>query len=236
MILFNLTDQQWQVVVQAEKRRVGWLRRSIRSVLRSATNRVLEPPWMQRVKSRSHMLWLLRTVLAESPVNTQPRAGPSQLQQIPTTHPALWCGSCFQDLAGARVVKGLGLQLWKVLPRLRLREVYEIVGLPPKKIQPATSEAIHAAGAKRLATAVAAALAADPALKGNKREEVTARRVVAHIANTAGISPAEVTWALGLHPRSVYAIVKQDVDRAAVRAACIRIALENTVASDLSTR
>jgi hypothetical protein len=90
---------------------------------------------------------------------------------------------------------------------------------------------IRAAGATRLAAAAAAALAADPDLKGNRPEEVTARRVVAHVAYQAGISLAEVTWALGLHPRSGYAIAKRNVDRACVRAACVRVALENTIGS-----
>jgi hypothetical protein len=69
----------------------------------------------------------------------------------------------------------------------------------------------------------------DPDLVGNKPEVVQARSVVVQLARECGMSPGDVAWALRLHPRSLWRLARQTVAPRVLRAARMRIALEDEV-------
>jgi hypothetical protein len=145
-------------------------------------------------------------------------------------HPALWSGSCFLDLVGARVVDGLRLRIDEALPRLQTREIFEAVGLGSiRELRPANDHEIRAAGAKHLVAAVAAATAVGPVLSGRKAETIRVRRVAAYLAHLAGIAASEVAWALDVTPRAVQKLVRAPVDPKVVRASRLMLSVENLV-------
>lgn len=163
------------------------------------------------------MRWLVRYLL------TQPE------KHGLDTHPALWTGSCFADIIGARTLPGLQLQLGNALPRFRARSAYEAVGLPATAIAPATNAEIRVLGASGLTAAAAAAVAVDALLRGNQPAVASARRVAVRLATKAGISAEEVAWALGVSTRAVRRLRGQAVEEAAAATVRRRVALERFV-------
>jgi hypothetical protein len=145
------------------------------------------------------------------------------------THPALWTGSCFQDIAGARVIEGMRLQLDVVLPRFRIQTAYEATGLPPKEIKPVNDSTIRAAGATRLVSAAGAALAVGPPLVGKTALLVRARHAVAQIARKVGIPHGEVAWALGITERAARRLLDLPIEKEKLHAIRMRLALEDIV-------
>jgi len=145
-------------------------------------------------------------------------------------HPAMWSGSCFQDLVGARRVEGLRPCFFEVLPRLRLDEVCQMAGLPRGRIEPASAQQVRHAGAGRLAKAAGAALAVGPELQGKTKWVTQARRAVAQIAMQTGIGLDEVAWALDISPKAVRNLLRAHLEEEILPAVYTRLALEDVVA------
>lgn len=219
MVLFCIVDDHVHVVVLETRTRTGRLARAIVLSLGSVAATQIESARIRPVETRSHLQWLVRYLLTQTDHHGL------------TLHPALWSGSCFQDLVGARVVPGLRIRIREALPRLRLKDVFQMVGLAPVKIQPAPNEWVRSAGAGRLVAIASAALCAAPALTGNPPTVVTARRAVAQIAHEADMAVAEVAWALGVSARSVRRLLVPEVQGVVVRSVRIRLSLENMVQS-----
>jgi hypothetical protein len=138
LVLFCIVDDHLHAVLLAALERIGQLRSALSRALGLAGSSV------KQVESRSHMQWLVRYLV------TQPA------HHKLCDHPALWSGSCFQDLVGARALDGLRLRLAEALPRLRLEELCEMAGLGWRVPVPVDDQAVRAAGAPRLAAAAAA--------------------------------------------------------------------------------
>jgi len=192
--------------------RVAW---SVLRGLRAVATTHVEPARLRGVESRRHLQWLVRYVLGQAGHHDLPG------------HPALWSGSCFQDLVGARAV--LRLRLGEVLPRLRLRTAYEAVGLPTREIELAGDETVRRCGAGRLVAAAAAAQAVDPALPGRVDAVVRARRAACALAREVGLSTVDLAWALGVSPRAVRRAAVKGADGGLLATVRRRLALEESV-------
>ena len=217
LVLFCIVDDHVHSVVRADRARAGRLAQAILRSLRSIAAATIHSTHIRSVEDRSHLEWLVKYLL------TQPK------RHEMATHLALWSGSCFQDLARARIVEGMRLQLCNVLPRFRIRTAYEAVGLPPREIAPAQDPAVRAAGAARLVSAAGAALAVNPSLSGNTDPIVRARRAVVQVAHKVDISFAEVAWALGITRRSAMRLVESPAEDDVQQAIRRRLAIEDVV-------
>ncbi len=125
----------------------------------------------------------------------------------------------------------MSLCIAAALPRWRLRRAYGAVFLPETPLEPADDARVRALGAVRLAAASASAVGADPALGGKGAAEVLARRATAVLATAVGIPNSEVAYALGMHPIASSRLRHRPVDERVLRAARLRISLEDAVAA-----
>jgi len=216
LVLFCIVDDHLHVVVQARRAQAGRLAQALALGLAPVAATPLGAAHLQPVEDRSHLLGLVRYLL------TLP--GKHGLGE----HPALWSGSCFQDIVGARVVAPLSTAT--SLPRLHLRELLPMVGLPPQPTTPLSDDALRALGASRVVAAVASALAVGPDLVGRAASVVAARRAAAALTAQAGIASAELCWALSVPARAASRLRAQAVDEHVLRAARLRLAIEEAVA------
>jgi len=221
LVLFGLVHEHGHPVAFATDRETGMLKRSLRVALGRVARQPIEKVWAEPVNGRSHMRALLRYVL------DQPRH-----HGLPD-HPALWSGSCFLDLVGARRVSGLALRLEEALPGLRLAELHEMVGLSPRPILPAGDDLVRELGASRLVAATAAALALVPPLRGVGRETVAARRLAVKIGRGAGIGWADLRRVLPVSDATLFRSGSGRSEDDLERAVRCRLALEERVALEL---
>jgi len=212
-----VVDDHVHFVAGCDRTRAGRFAHGLVRALRAVSSTHVDPARIRPVENRAHLQWLLRYVLSQTARHGLPE------------HPALWTGSCFQDLAGARFLDGFGLCTARVLPRLRLREILDIVGLPRAPIEPATGDEIRAAGAARLASAGAAALCVDPELAGRPAPVVHARRAIVQLGAKARIPTSELAWALRISRRSAQRLARPAVAPEVLRAIGIRLSLEQRV-------
>jgi len=216
--LFAIVDEHLHLVLFCDRQRAGRLARATLIAVRPLAAAVVEPAHRRAVQSRSHMSWLLDYLL------TQPRR-----HGLPV-HPAIWTGSPFPDLIGARQLPGLELKLRKALPRFRIRDLYRAVGLSPGgPLLPLPLETVRAQGIARLVAATTSALAVGPSLRGNRAELVHARRVAAQLAHQCGISLTDTAWALKLTPRAARRLLEPEQDSGPLEAVRLWLALENAV-------
>lgn len=143
---------------------------------------------------------------------------------------ALWTGSAFLDLIGARLLAGFDpVALRQELPRMRGRDLYEAVGLEPVELVLADDEALMRAGAARLAELAAAVYAVGPELSDRSDLTVKARSLAARLARALGIATDHIARFLGSSPRSARRLSRQAVEPRAVEALRRRLALEQRV-------
>ena len=223
-MLFAIVDDHVHLALTSDRTVAGRVARNGLVALRKLAAARLEPAHIRAIETRAHAQWLVTYLL------DQPRK-----HGLPA-HPALWSGSCFPDLAGARVVPGfsLGTRLAEALPRFRLREAYAAVGLPPTELAPVDGDRIRRLGADRLCRAAAAALAQPFPLHGKRAPTTLARAAACHLGRGSGIPTSELTHVLAITPQAVLRLAAQDVDPALLHAVSLRLALEETVTSTLS--
>lgn len=220
LALFSMVDEHLH--------QAAFTNSSAASKVSSSTKRTLAPVTATRfardtnirtVGHRGYMEYLLRYFLKQPSKHNSPG------------HPALWEGSCFLDLIGARLVKGLTLDIRRALPRFQEVDAYEHVGLPRVALTPVDPAVIGEAGALRLASAASAALAARPDLSGNAPTETTARRAIAHLGRWAGLHDSEIAAAMRVDRRSLRRLLARQVERKTLDVVRMRIGLENAVAA-----
>lgn len=218
-VIFGVVDDHLHDVVEAPDfegatRHSRRIRLSLRGVAQAAfNNRDIAP-----VESRSHLRALVRYVLTQ--VEHHGIA----------VHPALWSGSCFLDLAGARWLPGLTLRLKDALPRLAWRDLLEMVHLPYDPLRPVSNERLATFGVERIASAAASALNVSPRLAGRQPRVVLARRCVATLVREGRIPLGEMMRRLGWPPRSITRRAAAPVPGFALLAIRRRLALEELVA------
>ncbi|MBN1335945.1 MAG: hypothetical protein JXB39_08300 [Deltaproteobacteria bacterium] len=217
LVLFSVVDDHVHLVTLGD--RPGHLGRSVRLVLRP---HALVPPEAARVRpveGRSHLESLVRYLLGQ-PVH----------HGIPV-HPALWTGSCFLDLAGARLLPGFRDRLPELLPRLPRSAVFRAVGLPPDAVRPADDACIRTLGPARLHAAATAVVGLGPVLSGRAADVVAVRAAASALARGAGIATAESAHAFGLPLRTVQRLARSSIDPALSEAIRRRLTLEESVAA-----
>lgn len=220
LVLFCVADEHLHLVVLCAKASVGRVAEAFRRAVSHAAGASFEKPHVRPVESRAHLERLLPYVLNQ-PVH-------HNLGE----HPALYSGSCFQDLVGARALVPLQGQLRQVLPRLRQRELLSAVGLSVEDgpLVAVDAELVRRLGAHQLVISAAAALAADPLLRGQSRPVVRVRQAAARLGAWAGIAPREVAWALGLPTPSLRRLRLAPACSKTDRAVLLRLALLARVA------
>ena len=214
ILLFGLADDHLHLVSP----QAGPLARAVLLALRPLAASTLDPAHLRPVEDRTHLSWLVTYLLGQPDKHRLPG------------HPALWTGSCFPDLVGARrLFPGIAGRLAAQLPRYRLRQAYEHLGLAPAPLVPADDEATRAAGASRILAAAGAVLAAGPDLSGKTAERVLARKAAAIVAGQCGIHSTELAWALGQPARSARRLAGDAVEPALLTAVRLRLSLEDRV-------
>ena len=214
LALFNIVKEHKHALIrkQGSIKKLGG---DIKRALSAVSEEPLNDPWSERIEGTKHKEALLRYFLRQ----------PSHHDA--DEHDALWTGSCFLDLAGARIIDGLRLQIWDLLPNVSRSIIYRHVGLP--SVEPVTLEEIRMLGAVRLVAAASAALAADPRLLGKGKLERRGRSLAVELARRAGIPASEMRWALALPKTSYYRALEEPVNELDMRAVRKRLALEEAV-------
>jgi hypothetical protein len=115
LALFCLADDHAHVVSAGSRPETGHLGRAVRAALTHASGVAIDAARIRPVESRSHAEWLARRYIVGQPEKHGLR-----------DDPALYSGSCFQDLAGARRVVDVCIQ--QLLPRFRIGDVMPAVG------------------------------------------------------------------------------------------------------------
>jgi hypothetical protein len=217
LVLFCVVDEHLHAVLWGSLRRIGFLRSALTRSLQAHLEVPLQSSHLREVKTRAHLEWLVRYVL------TQPS------HHGLASPPALWTGSCFQDLLGARAIDGFQLRAREALPRLSLPAVCEMVGL--KRLPaPLGDPALREAGAKRLQEAASAALCIGPGLAGRSSLECHARDAITVLGEGAGIATNDLAWVTGVTANGIRRHRGATVDDALLRAVRVRLALEQAVA------
>lgn len=214
LVLFSFADEHGHIVVTCVVGEVGRIKRTIGRALPSLVAAPLGQLHVRPVENRAHLRRLVPYSL-----------GQTTHHQLPE-EPALFSGSCFQDLVGARVI-GPPLRIWDLLPRMCREDVASQLGLTASSIAPASDAVVRAAGAVRVVSAAAAATAAPPDMKGRADPVVAARLAALAVGDAAGISRAEMAWALEVTARGLRKIAERPADPATIRAVRVRLALED---------
>lgn len=218
--LFSIVDDHLHDVAEAPSLEMAnRLSRRLRLSLRA----VAQAPFLSRdvrpVAGRSHLKSLVRYLL------TQP-----EHHGLPF-HSALWSGSCFLDLAGARWIPSLDLRLKEALPRLQWFDLLEMLGLPRDPLSPLSDIQLVSLGTERIAQAAAAALNVGPDWAGRCQRTRLAKSCAVQLGRRAGMRVIDMARRLGWGERSVARYQTVVVPAPALMAVRRRLALEELVAS-----
>jgi hypothetical protein len=210
----------------ARARHPRHLARDVRRRVAAALPSVqLQTPHLQPIESRAHLERVVTYQLRQT----------AKHDVASTASAALWTGSCFLDLVGARLLPGFDASLLQAeLPRLRARLLFGAVGLAPVPLEPASNDTLRRAGAARLVTLAAAVYAVGPALVGRGRLVVAARALAVQVANRCGLPASEVRLLLGVNQSTTWRLTQRPTDPRAARALRLRLTLEQRVAASWS--
>jgi len=216
-LAFNLVDDHAHAGLVSPRPRL--LARDVRRALAAVRpDLVIEAPHLKPVDTRRYLRWLVTYFL------NQP------MKHDLDVHPALWTGSCFPDLVGARVLPEFSTTpLRAALPRLRVRDLFQDVGLDPVPLQPVDDDALLGAGAARLAELAASAYGVGPGLLGRSGPVVKARTLAAVLGVRLGLSRVQLSPFLTATPQAIGRLASRPVDSKGERALRLRFALEERV-------
>jgi hypothetical protein len=217
LAIFCIVDDHLHLVVVCSRPGAGRLAQAVERALGHLAASPFDPAHFEKVKDRRHLETLVGYVLGQPVRHGLP------------DHPALWTGSAFLDLVGARILPGLNLRLRQILPRLGTRPILRAVGLGGIDLRPLTLKDMREAGAHALAVSAAAALAAPPEPGDNATPSRLARRATVRLGRLSGFTVSEIATALGIHPRSVKRLAHRPVDDRILDAVRLRLALERHV-------
>jgi len=218
VLLFALVDDHLHAVLAALRARMA--ARGLRATLGAATPVALEEAHVRPVESRRHLESLVAYLLKQPTRHGLPEPA------------ALWSGSAFLDLVGARRLPGFDPRLLlRHLPRFRLRDVFPAVGLEPLPLRPAGDAALERLGPRRLVDLAAAVHVAPPDLSGRSDAVVAARALAIQTARGTGVSLARLAELLRLGRQTVWRLANRPLDPADLRALRLRLALEERAAA-----
>jgi hypothetical protein len=186
-----VVDDHVHVVFASDRPRL-YERGLVRVLRHLLPERPLLPPHLRSVESRTHHERLLAYLLRQPEKHGL------------ATPPALWEGSCFLDLVGARLLPRYELgSLRRALPRARLRQLMGHVGLPARRVEPAGDDLVHAAGPAGIARLAAGVYAVPPDMHGNRPERVAARTLAGRTCREVGYPLASLEPCLQATPRTL---------------------------------
>jgi len=219
LVAFSIVDDHLHVVVVCSREVAGRLSRAIVLGLRPIAGRSFEPSYIRPVESRAHLMRLLGYTIEQ-----------------PAKHglsvaPALWSGSSFSDIVGARAIEGLHLRVADVLPRYRRADAWAAAGLPRGGLAPLTDEGVRAAGLVSLIEAASFATCASPDLVDRTRHGVRARLAVTSLGRSAGFRVKNIAEALSSSPETVRRLGHRRLDERTAHATRLRMALTETFRS-----
>ncbi len=154
LILFCIVDEHLHVLLFGSRAEMGRFAQRLLLSLRALTSVPINPARIRTINGQNHLTNQVPYFLGQTEHHNLP------------IHPALWSGSCFVDLIGARRIDGNRLRLGDALPRMRLRDTYPMVELPRALLVPPNDRQIRQAGSFRLVSATSAALACETASRG----------------------------------------------------------------------
>lgn len=219
LVMFCVVDDHVHVIVICDERDCWVHARSFKLSMAAVAAVPTKPVHIEPVHGRNHMESVHRYVLRQPSHHGLPG------------HQALWTGSCFPDLVGARWIPNLDLRIADVLPRYGAEHACRKVGLSIQDLAPLPLDEVRSAGPRALALASAAACASDPATKSKNAQSVLARRVACTLARQSGMPTKEIAWALDLHPSNARKLVAKPPPTSALLAARRRLALERAAAT-----
>jgi hypothetical protein len=214
IVVFCLVDEHVHVAVTGDRSKAGRFSRSILLATRPWTAVALEPAEITPVTNRFHLQRLVPYVL-----------GQPMRHRLPV-HPALWSGSCFVDLIGARAIEGLNLLVARLLPRFRLRDALCAVGLPKAELKAPSIDEIRRLGAFRVTQAAAAALCVPHPLQGTTTPTSLARAAACQVAHVAGIPRSELSHSLRITRRAIRKLLNKPINGRVLRSVHRRLGLE----------
>jgi hypothetical protein len=217
LLLFSLVDDHLHTALSGD--RLGLLARDLRWVLRRyRPDLALDPAHVKPVETRSHLTWLVAYLLRQP-----------EKHGLAGVHPAIYGGSCLQDLVGARLLTGFSPGLLRAeLPRLTQRELLPMVGLTEDRLAPASDEDLRRGGVARLVDLAAATLAVAPDFRGRDAVTVRARVLAARLSNHLEFAAREVGRLLQVTLRAVHRFANdRDEDPRAENALRLRSSLED---------
>ncbi len=217
LVSFCLVDEHIHLVLKCPRDNVGIISRAIQLALSPIGSCHFNSGHITAVTDRTHLERLISYCVIQ-PVK-HGLAG----------HPALYGGSCFLDLIGARCIGALGQPLSSLLPRFDSVKLYPDVSLPPGRLMPLSDEHIKNVGVSGVAEAVGAVLAAAPGLNGNSEESVKGRRVAVILALRAGITSGQISDEMKITKRSINRLKSLTMSERVMEAVRIRLALEKLV-------
>jgi len=224
-LLFCIVDEHVHVVVFCTRERAGRLAQSLNLAFKVRARVPLRhPAFIEPVDSRVHLERLVGYVLRQ-PIH----------HDLPV-HPALWTGSCFLDLVGARSIGALGQRIDRFLQRFQLSTALGHVGLTGESVVPAGDDPLRAAGAVRLLAAARAALAVGAGQADNRPEVAAVRNVACYLAHIAGFGTKDTAAALGTSRRCVQRLARKAPAPHLVATVRVRIALEDMVSQRVGVR
>jgi hypothetical protein len=215
LVLFAVVDDHVHLWLCGERAALTRVVRAVGFLLRSATGGAIEAPFIEQVRSRRHMDSLLPYLLTQAAHHGL------------GAHDAVAAGGAAADLLGARDI-GWKPRLWDVCPRTVRRDVHAAVGLPPVELAPAGEDTIARRGVAALVDAAAAAFAAPPDLSGRSAPAMTALRVAAQVAASAGLRQVDLADQVRRSRVSLWRL--DPAEERAVRTVRLRVALEVAVA------
>ncbi len=218
LVAFGIADDHLHVEVACTRVQVGKLARALRLGLGSISGCGFEPTYIEPVDSRSHALTLVSYAIQQP-----------QKHGLPC-HPALWSGSCFSDIVGARCIEGLRLRIRDVWPRYRAADAWRAAGLPRAGIPPATDARIFSMGLGALRDAAAFAVCSDPGLGGRTQAVVASRATVVLIGRQAGFRSTDIARTLDIGPEAVRRLRRRQLDERVISATRQRLGIKNAIA------
>ncbi len=214
---FSVVDDHVHAVPVAAPKELPGLRRSTLRSLRSSTVVPVDPAYVRHVDTRRYLTWLVEYLLLQPLKHELPG------------HAALWPGSFFLDLVGARHVPGLQIQLGRVLPRYRLRSAFEVLGLGDDPLAPANNDQVSWFSPPAVVLAAARATCAPTSLAGRTLPEVRARLAASHLLVEAGVPRSRIGSALSRSRQTVHRLLARPADPRDLSALRLRLALETRV-------
>ncbi len=217
LVAFGIVDDHLHLELVCSRVRAGKLSRAVLLGLRPIAEVGFEPSFIKPVESRAHLLRLVGYCIE------QPR------RHGLGEHPALWSGSCFPDLVGARAIDGLRLRIGEVLPRYRAADAWRAAGLTADGISLLEDVQVLGIGLSALCDAASFASCAHPRLVGRSAHETSARAAVVCLGRRAGYRSVDIARSLGITSEAVRQLGHRPPAARVLSAIRRRLAIEQTL-------